>query len=39
VQVRVPSIHKARERLGYEPTISLEEGLSRTIAWYQEHQE
>ncbi|MBN1815101.1 MAG: NAD-dependent epimerase/dehydratase family protein [Anaerolineae bacterium] len=39
VQVRVPSIHKARERLGYEPTIGLEEGLSRTIAWYQEHQE
>jgi len=38
VQVRVPSIHKARQLLGYEPTVSLEEGLSRTIAWYKEHQ-
>lgn len=39
VQVRVPSIHKARQMLGYEPVIGLEEGLSRTIAWYREHQE
>jgi nucleoside-diphosphate-sugar epimerase len=39
VQVRVPSIHKARQLLGYEPTVCLEDGLSRTIAWYQEHQE
>lgn len=39
VQVRVPSIHKARRILGYEPTISLEEGLARTIAWYKEHRE
>jgi len=23
----------ARERLGYEPTVSLEEGLARTLAW------
>jgi nucleoside-diphosphate-sugar epimerase len=39
VQVRVPSIHKARQHLGYEPVVGLEEGLSRTIAWYGEHQE
>lgn len=39
VQVRVPSIHKARQRLGYEPVVGLEEGLSRTIAWYGEHKE
>lgn len=39
VQVRVPSIHKARQMLGYEPAIGLEEGLSRTISWYREHQE
>jgi len=38
VQVRVPSIRKARQLLGYEPIVSLEEGLSRTIAWYREHQ-
>jgi len=37
VQVRVPSIHKARRLLGYEPATSLEEGLARTIAWYREH--
>jgi UDP-glucose 4-epimerase len=39
VQVRVPSIHNARQLLGYEPTVGLEEGLARTIAWYREHQE
>jgi nucleoside-diphosphate-sugar epimerase len=39
VQVRVPSIHKARKRLGYEPVVGLVEGLSRTIAWYEEHKE
>jgi nucleoside-diphosphate-sugar epimerase len=39
VHVRVPSIHKARRVLGYEPTTSLEEGLARTIAWYKEHRE
>jgi UDP-glucose 4-epimerase len=37
VQVRVPSIHKARRVLGYEPSTNLEEGLTRTITWYREH--
>ena len=27
-------IRKAKELLGYEPTVSFEEGLSRTIEWY-----
>lgn len=36
VHVRVPSIQKARRVLDYEPKTSLEEGLSQTIAWYQE---
>ena len=27
-------IQKARALLGYEPTVSFEEGLARTIAWY-----
>jgi nucleoside-diphosphate-sugar epimerase len=27
-------IRKAKELLGYEPTISFEEGLARTIEWY-----
>lgn len=29
-------ISKARERLGYEPTVEFEEGLARTLAWYRE---
>ena len=28
-------ISRARELLGYEPSVSLEEGLRRTIAWFQ----
>jgi nucleoside-diphosphate-sugar epimerase len=27
---------KARERLGYDPKTSLEDGLSKTIEWYRE---
>jgi nucleoside-diphosphate-sugar epimerase len=27
-------IGKARQLLGYEPTVSFEEGLKRTVAWY-----
>jgi len=28
---------KAREQLGWRPTVSLEEGLERTIAWISDH--
>ena len=31
-------ISLARKALGYEPKIMLEEGLSRTVAWYQENR-
>jgi UDP-glucuronate decarboxylase len=34
VELRVPSITKARQLLGYEPKVDLEEGLLRTIQWY-----
>jgi len=34
VELRVPSIEKARKLLGYEPQVDLEEGLLRTIQWY-----
>ena len=34
VEIRVPSIEKARELLGYKANIDLEEGLLRTIDWY-----
>ncbi len=35
-QVRQPDITKARTILGWEPTISVEEGLRRTIPWFRE---
>ncbi len=34
VEVRVPNIDKARELLGYEPTVGMEEGLLRTLKGY-----
>ena len=34
VRHSLADITKARERLGYEPSVSLEEGLERTIAWF-----
>jgi dTDP-glucose 4,6-dehydratase len=33
-RVRCPDIALAREKLGWEPTISLRDGLERTIAWF-----
>ena len=34
VELRIPSIEKARAVLGFEPTIDLEEGIRRTAEWY-----
>jgi dTDP-glucose 4,6-dehydratase len=31
---RCPDIRRARETLGWEPSVSAEEGLSRTIEWF-----
>jgi nucleoside-diphosphate-sugar epimerase len=36
VELRIPNIDKARELLGYEPKVDLEEGLLRTIYWYRQ---
>lgn len=33
-KVRQPDITRARELLGWEPRVSLTEGLTRTIAWF-----
>ena len=35
-KVRRPDITRARETLGWEPRVSLEEGLERTIAYFRE---
>ncbi|HST15455.1 MAG TPA: NAD-dependent epimerase/dehydratase family protein [Gaiellaceae bacterium] len=34
VELRIPNVKKAREVLGWEPTVELDEGLEKTIAWY-----
>ncbi len=38
VEVRIPNVNKARELLGFEAKVDLDEGLARTIAWYRERQ-
>ena len=38
-QRRCPVIDKARSELGFNPEVPLEEGLRRTLAWYQDNQE
>jgi nucleoside-diphosphate-sugar epimerase len=39
IDIRVPNTAKARDMLEYVPRIELEEGLSRTIKWFKDHQE
>jgi UDP-glucose 4-epimerase len=34
VEVRSPNVRRARELLGFEAEVDLDEGLERTIAWY-----
>lgn len=36
---RCPRITKARQDLGYDPQISLEDGLRRSLIWYSENRE
>lgn len=36
IELRIPSIKKAQNMLGYRPKVDLEEGLLRTISWYRE---
>jgi nucleoside-diphosphate-sugar epimerase len=35
---RCPDITKARQHLQYEPRVTLEEGLTRTLLWYTDHR-
>lgn len=37
-QQRCPDLTRAREMLGWEPQIPLEEGLRRSIAWFRDQQ-
>ena len=32
---RVPDVSRARDVLGWEPTVPLEEGLDRTLEWWE----
>ena len=34
VELRIPNVEKARELLGWEAKVDLDEGIERTIAWY-----
>jgi len=36
VELRIPNVDKARELLGFEAKVDLDDGLARTIAWYRE---
>jgi UDP-glucuronate decarboxylase len=36
-KVRRPNLSKAREVLGYSPKVSLEDGLQKTIQYFQSH--
>jgi UDP-glucose 4-epimerase len=34
VELRIPNVEKARELLGFEAKVELDDGLERTIGWY-----
>jgi UDP-glucose 4-epimerase len=36
VEIRSPNVEKARELLGFDAEVELDEGLERTVAWYRE---
>jgi dTDP-glucose 4,6-dehydratase len=38
-QIRQPDITRARQLLGWQPHVGLEEGLKQTIAWFKRHLE
>jgi nucleoside-diphosphate-sugar epimerase len=38
VELRIPNVEKAREILGFEAQVELDDGLARTIAWYRAQQ-
>ena len=38
IEIRSPNVARARELLGFEAQVDLDEGLERTIAWYRSRQ-
>jgi UDP-glucose 4-epimerase len=38
VELRIPNVEKARETLGFDARVDLDDGLARTIAWYRERK-
>jgi nucleoside-diphosphate-sugar epimerase len=36
---RFASTHKAKEKLGFQAEVSIEDGLARTVAWTQSHKD
>lgn len=38
VELRIPDIDRAREVLGFNPTVDLNDGIARTIEWHRSHQ-
>jgi UDP-glucose 4-epimerase len=38
VELRIPNVDKAQTLIGWEPKVELDEGLTRTIAWYRERK-
>jgi UDP-glucose 4-epimerase len=37
VEIRIPNVEKARELIGFDAKVELDDGLERTIAWYRSH--
>ena len=37
INIRVPSIEKAKRILGFKPKVGFEEGIKRTVEWYKGH--
>lgn len=38
VRARIPNIDRARSELGFEPRVSLDDGLAQTLAWFEEQR-
>lgn len=38
IELRIPSVRKARELIGFEAKVDLEEGIRRTAEWYMKHE-